>query len=208
MTTEGSQSVGEQKAALRRRAIAAIATCTREHARIASEQVCGSLLSVLSGRPGPVLSFAAMRDPERGVEVDLGPLHQSLIRSGRLALPQMDWENRTMRALVLPPAPALDDSMLRVHRYSVPEPALGEPVEASTLGTILIPGLCFDRSGRRLGRGAGYYDRFLGEIPTPSTPDLIGVCFDVQMVDRVPTEPHDQRVGRVVTESSLVVCDR
>jgi 5-formyltetrahydrofolate cyclo-ligase len=207
MAAEGFDGVREQKMALRRVALAGLASLSREQAAAASQRVCAELLKLLEGRPGPVMSFAPIRDPKRGVEVDLGALHRSLIRLGRLALPKIDWENRTMRAAVLPRAPALDDSMLRMHRYGVPEPALGEAVEAASLGTILVPGLCFDRRGGRLGRGAGFYDRFLSGVSEGSSPQLIGVCFGLQVVERVPMEAHDRRVDRVVTESSVEVCD-
>lgn len=207
MAAEGFQSVREQKAALRSRASEALANLSPEQAAANSKRICDSLLKLLSDRQGPVLSFAAIRDPKRGVEVDLDALHQPLIRAGRLALPHLDWENRTMQALALPKAPALDDSMLKVQRHGVPEPAVGEAVDAASLSAILVPGLCFDRRGGRLGRGAGFYDRFLSGIPAGSSVLLIGVCFELQLVEEVPMEAHDRRVERVVTESSSVVCD-
>jgi len=207
MAAEGFQNTQEQKTGLRLSALAALANLSPERAVAASQQVCASLEELLRGRPGPVMSFAAIRDPKRGVEVNLDALHHSLICSGRLAFPRMEWGNRAMHALALPAAPALSDSMLLVKRYGVPEPAIGEAVEAESLGAILVPGLCFDRDGGRLGRGGGFYDRYLGGIAAGSTPLLIGVCFDLQVVERVPMEAHDRRVARVVTESSLVVCD-
>ncbi len=207
MAAEGMQSVREQKAALRSRASAALASLSPEQAAVASQRICDSLVRLLGDRQGAVLSFAAIRDPKRGVEVDLDPLHQPLIRTGRLALPHLDWENRTMQALALPEAPALVDSMLKVQRHGVSEPALGEAVDAASLSAILVPGLCFDRRGGRLGRGAGFYDRFLSGIPAGSSVLLIGVCFELQLVESVPMEVHDRRVERVMTESSSVVCD-
>lgn len=207
MAAEGFQSVREQKAALRSSASAALTSLSPEQVKTASLRACDSLLELLSDRQGPVLSFSPIRDPKRGVEVDLDALHQSLIRTGRLALPHLDWENRTMQALALPKAPGLDESMLKVQRHGVPEPALGEAVDAASLSAILVPGLSFDRLGGRLGRGAGFYDRFLSGIPAGSSALLIGVCFELQLVEQVPMETHDRRVERVVTESSLVVCD-
>jgi 5-formyltetrahydrofolate cyclo-ligase len=66
-----------------------------------------------------------------------------------------------------------------------------------------VPGLAFTRKGLRLGRGGGYYDRYLAALP-PTTLK-IGVCFALQLVDAMPTEPHDQRMNAVVTEEGLVV---
>jgi 5-formyltetrahydrofolate cyclo-ligase len=58
----------------------------------------------------------------------------------------------------------------------------------------LIPGMAFDAEGHRLGRGKGYYDRLL---PRLSRAYKMGVCFPFQMVDAVPSEPHDQKVDEV-----------
>jgi 5-formyltetrahydrofolate cyclo-ligase len=58
----------------------------------------------------------------------------------------------------------------------------------------VVPGVGFDRAGGRLGRGGGYYDAALASSAAPS----IGVCFAAQLVDVVPSEPHDRPVRRVV----------
>lgn len=61
---------------------------------------------------------------------------------------------------------------------------------------IVVPGMAFDREGHRLGRGRGYYDRFLKKYPKVKT---IGICFDFQLLEQIPLEPHDQVVGEVIT---------
>jgi 5-formyltetrahydrofolate cyclo-ligase len=64
---------------------------------------------------------------------------------------------------------------------------------------IVVPGLAFTRDGRRLGRGGGYYDRYLASLPAEVM--KLGVCFHCQLVDSLPLESHDQRVHAVVTEN-------
>ena len=64
------------------------------------------------------------------------------------------------------------------------------------IDVVLVPGMAFDAEGRRLGRGKGYYDRFLSSLHP--RPKLVGVCFDFQKVDRVPTETRDVAVDLVV----------
>jgi 5-formyltetrahydrofolate cyclo-ligase len=75
-------------------------------------------------------------------------------------------------------------------------------VEAKELEAVFVPGLAFDSNGRRLGRGGGYYDRFLSALD--STVPRIGLMFDVQRVDEVPTGPHDQALPAIITEEGLV----
>ena len=62
---------------------------------------------------------------------------------------------------------------------------------------IVVPGMAFDKHGHRLGRGKGYYDRFLSRIPNIYK---IGVCFPFQLIDKVPSEPTDILVDEVLTD--------
>ena len=76
--------------------------------------------------------------------------------------------------------------------FAVVAPDMSNLVE----GAFGVPGMAFDRDGGRLGHGKGYYDRYF-ELYTGVT---VGVCFDFQIVDRVPCEPFDRRVDMVVSE--------
>lgn len=68
---------------------------------------------------------------------------------------------------------------------------------------VLVPALAADRAGGRLGRGGGYYDRTLG-LAAPGTP-LVAVLNEEELVDAVPTEPHDRRVtGVLLTETGFL----
>lgn len=66
------------------------------------------------------------------------------------------------------------------------------------IDVILVPGLAFSPNGHRLGRGGGYYDRLLSAL-SPSTARL-GICFNFQLLSKLPTENHDQLVNAVVTD--------
>lgn len=89
---------------------------------------------------------------------------------------------------------------LRPGAHGVLEPAGTDPAPPASL--VLVPGLAFDARGYRLGRGGGYYDRFLESLGHPR-PVLCGVCFACQLVPEVPREAHDARVDYVVTETGL-----
>ena len=92
----------------------------------------------------------------------------------------------------------------------IPEPLLELVENAScdpvTIDVVIIPGSVFDRCGGRLGYGGGYYDRFL-TIDAPNAL-RIGLAFELQLVDKVPVEPHDQLMDFVVTEENLYDCRR
>lgn len=75
-------------------------------------------------------------------------------------------------------------------------------VAPSEFDVLLVPGLAFDANGGRLGRGAGYYDRFLPLLP-PKT-RLFGLAFDEQIVAQVPTTPLDFAVDAVVTPTRIL----
>ena len=80
-------------------------------------------------------------------------------------------------------------------------PTLG-PEAIAWADVVLLPGLAVDRTGMRLGRGGGSYDRVLGRIPL-GTPTIV-LLYDGEILDQVPAEPHDRRVTHAVTPSALV----
>ncbi len=66
---------------------------------------------------------------------------------------------------------------------------------------IFLPGLAFTKQGQRLGRGGGYYDRLLEQLPHQTI--KVGICYDVQVLSSLPKEPHDQPVQFVITEHAI-----
>ena len=101
----------------------------------------------------------------------------------------------------------LDRSQLVLHRYGFLEPPItSEPVSFDAVDVVLVPGRAFDRSGVRLGRGAGMYDRLLATLPAGVV--RIGVSIDEGVVADLPHELHDQRVDWLATESGVFTIDR
>ena len=88
--------------------------------------------------------------------------------------------------------------MLHKGSYDIMEPEGNDTVDPAVLDLIIVPGVAFDRKGNRLGRGKGFYDRFLARETNAAT---IAVCFDCQLVKHIPTEPHDLPAQFVVTKS-------
>ena len=86
------------------------------------------------------------------------------------------------------------DTDFAVGDFNILEPQ-NEPYRGD-FDLIVVPGVAFDREGNRLGRGRGYYDRFLFQHPRVKR---IGICFDFQLVDTIPTEPFDIRMDEIIT---------
>lgn len=94
--------------------------------------------------------------------------------------------------------PCLWDARARLEKghYGTKEPVQKNFCEIKALDLVIVPGVAFDRSGNRLGRGKGCYDSFLSRLPkdTPS----IGLAFDFQILPNLPTTPTDVSVHRVI----------
>ena len=70
------------------------------------------------------------------------------------------------------------------------------PAAVTTADLVVAPALAVDRAGHRLGRGRGYYDRALADVPVDR---VVALVFDDEVLDDVPAEPHDRSVGWAVT---------
>ena len=109
----------------------------------------------------------------------------------RLWLPVMRGDSLVLRRFT-------DKESLIPARFGILEPSSPEEIPVREVGLIVVPGMGFDAEGDRLGRGKGFYDRIL----CSDGPLKIGVCFDFQFFERIPTEPHDRYVDRVVCGST------
>ena len=87
------------------------------------------------------------------------------------------------------------------HPFGILEPDEGCPlVSTEEVALVLVPALCYDRKGFRLGMGGGYYDRWLERYGGRT----VGLCRATLLQDAIPTEPHDHPVDLVITPTSLL----
>lgn len=105
--------------------------------------------------------------------------------------------------------PCVDGDDLRLRQYTGPnclkageQFGIGEPTgpeftALETIEMIIVPGMAFDRNNNRMGRGRGFYDRLLKSTPNAFK---VGVAFDFQMVENVPTEEFDVPMNAVIFE--------
>ena len=93
------------------------------------------------------------------------------------------------------------DSLQPSEPYGILEPTTPElSIINCQLSIAIVPGMAFDKQGHRLGRGKGYYDRFLSQIPNIYK---IGVCFPYQMLESIPSESTDVVMDEVITSLNL-----
>ncbi len=98
-----------------------------------------------------------------------------------------------------------DSTALERHPFGFMQPVKEtREVSPQAIGLVLAPGLAFDRSGGRLGHGAGYYDRLLVRL-RPSVP-VVGLVHSELVLDSVPMLAHDVRMTHLLTERSLINC--
>lgn len=85
---------------------------------------------------------------------------------------------------------------LQVGAFGILEPTGKLFTDYEKIDVAVVPGMAFDKEGHRLGRGKGYYDRFLRLLPKTYK---IGICFSWQLVDNVPTDEHDILMDQIMT---------
>jgi 5-formyltetrahydrofolate cyclo-ligase len=105
--------------------------------------------------------------------------------------------------------PVIENEMIKVSRinsiedlvpgkFGIPEPLPGERkyMGPEILDIVIVPGVCFTEKGLRLGRGGGYYDRFLKKIEKKTR--IIGICYKNQIAKKIPSCEHDHQVDEVI----------
>jgi 5-formyltetrahydrofolate cyclo-ligase len=99
-----------------------------------------------------------------------------------------------------------DDLQLGYCDIPEPDPKKCQKIDPAKLDIVIVPGSVFDQRGGRMGYGGGYYDRFLADFAPQAT--RIGVCFELQMAEKIPLQPHDQLLDFIVTEDCVYECFR
>ena len=140
-----------------------------------------------------ILFFAPLPD-----ELDVWPvLELSLALRTTCALPFFNAEKKTYGAKEIRKL-ATD---IVTGEFGVREPAAScAEISLEKFDLVLVPGMAFDLHGNRLGRGRGFYDRILQAVSGVKC----GVCYDIQLLENIPTEPHDARVDFVLTPGKCI----
>jgi len=86
------------------------------------------------------------------------------------------------------------DSLILGEQFNIAEPSGEIFTDLNAIDLIIVPGIAFDKNNNRMGRGRGYYDKFLSQNKATK----IGVCFNCQLFDQVPTQKHDIKMNQVI----------
>lgn len=114
---------------------------------------------------------------------------KSVTKNNALILSRLtDWDNLEVGAY----------NILELKQESI------EQVDVESVDLIIVPGVVFDESGNRIGHGKGYYDRLLND--SQNIPN-IGLAFELQMIDNIESEKHDEKIDVIITEDRIMKCD-
>lgn len=190
LSTTSSTTIAEDKAALRRQVRLTLEGLSPEAVRRGDDALFAAFSALPQVEAASTL-FAFWGIPGR--EPDTGRLIRALTAQGkRVGLPRM-LPGRQMEVRLYEP-----DRPLVPASFGILEPLADAPLLARPdIDLALVPAVCYDRSGFRLGFGGGYYDRWLSGF----SGFTVGLCRDCVLQDRVPTEDHDCRVDLLLTET-------
>lgn len=186
-------TIFEDKSALRREMILSVRNLTAEQRREKSRAILERLIAH-SAMSGKVCGFYAHLPSEPDLsELLKAPLLSKMV----FCVPRVNGSGMTFHRIT-----DFDGS------FSVSSKGIREPLEKAPrilpqeIDVLIIPALAYsESSGHRLGRGGGFYDRFL---QIPQSTKRIGVCFDEQLVEKVPVEKHDKQAEIVITDKRCI----
>jgi len=138
------------------------------------------------------------------LEFDTQALLKTVLSQNKiLCLPRTDRHSRLMSARPVNNLEA--DLETRHYRFLEPKESL-PIIPPAALDLIIVPGISFDLIGNRLGRGGGFYDRYLAQPGVKAV--LAALAFECQLSPAVPTEPHDRRIDWIFTEQRTIQAGR
>lgn len=184
------------KARLRREIRRTLAEMPADVAAAKSRSACDKLTALDAFRSAAsVMVYLHIPD-----EVDTTRIVRAAWDAGkRVLVPSVSWTQREMAAVVLH---SLAEEDLARDRYGVRTPAGGVEYPPAEIDFIAVPALAYDRIGNRLGRGAGFYDRFLSRPGVHAV--TCGLAFAEQVVDSVPVRANDWPVRMLVTDTEVL----
>jgi 5-formyltetrahydrofolate cyclo-ligase len=185
---------GLSKKDLRTRLKANLAALSADEVHQRSRQACNLLVAQPEfERCETVMVFLSLP-----TEINTAPLVLRAWQEGKRVLaPRVSWEQRRMMPVEIRSLTEdIEDT-----QWSLRQPLQGDPVPVGMIDLVVVPGLGFDPEGNRLGRGRGFYDRFLAHAEFAGS--TCAVAFEEQIVEAIPADSHDIRVDMLITDQQV-----
>jgi len=155
-----------------------------------SEIIKDKLFSLAEFKKAKFVMFYASMDKEVHT---LDMIDEALEMGKEVALPLC-----ASREVIIPKEITNKSKDLKKGAYNILEPPRSaKEKKPQNIDLFIVPGVAFDKKNRRLGRGKGYYDRFLQKVPHNKV--IIGLAFDLQIVENLPHDSHDIPVSKIIT---------
>lgn len=184
--------ISKDKTAIRQAMRAELSEVSDQQRHEASAEACSRLTALEEFRQARTI----MLYMPLAMEIDVTAAALRCFQLGKtVCVPKVDWERCDMIAVEVN---EFDDHFMDMDEHGIRTPRFGQPVLPLLINLIVAPGLAFDANGRRLGRGGGYYDRFLTRLHARAI--KIGIGFDFQIIEAVPIEAQDIALDVVVTD--------
>jgi 5-formyltetrahydrofolate cyclo-ligase len=177
-----------------------LAAMTPDSRQQASSRACARLVALDAFRHASIV----MLYMPLAAEVDTTSIAIWCFQTGKtVCVPRVDWKRKDMHAVEVH---SFDDHYMEIDEHGLRAPRDGTLLPPSAIDVVVVPGLAFDTSGNRLGRGGGYYDRFLSRLRRSAT--SIGLAFDAQITDQLPVDDCDVSVDVLVTDRRVTFTRR
>jgi 5-formyltetrahydrofolate cyclo-ligase len=172
-----------------------LADMTADERHSASDAACVRVISLDAFRHASVV----MLYMPLAYEVDTTSIAIRSFQLGKtVCVPRVDWARQDMHAVEIT---TFDDRVMQTDAHGIRTPRDGRLLIPGSIDLVVVPGLAFDARGNRLGRGGGFYDRFLTRLHKSAT--SVGLVFDEQIIDDVPVDDRDIGVDFVVTDRRI-----
>jgi 5-formyltetrahydrofolate cyclo-ligase len=183
------------KSAIRRQLREALAAMTDEQRHRKSTAAC----SLIAGSPEFAAARVVMIFLSMPHEIDTAPLALKCWQAGKTVVaPKVSWDQRRMLPVEIA---SLHQTTLTTSGPGVREPVGGKPVPLDLIDLVIVPGLGFTDAGFRIGRGMGFYDRFLAQADFTGL--SCGLAFEEQIVPELPLLDHDMPLAMLVTDQGI-----
>ncbi|HXK44476.1 MAG TPA: 5-formyltetrahydrofolate cyclo-ligase [bacterium] len=179
------------KAEIRKQILETMKKMTEQQWKENSEKIFANLISL----PEYSSCWALMTYVSFDKEVNTIPIiNDCLAKAKTVCVPAIDWKNFSMVPVQIFNEDDIDFSQ------KIPQPFSDARIPVSDIELMIVPGLAFDKQCNRLGRGKGFYDRFLAKCNAVK----IGLAFDFQVLEQIPAGDNDVPMDIIITETRVI----